>query len=98
MTPTIPRGTRQELRANLHRKTKSEPVTPDMALSIPEDEPCSPPAPEWRSTDLEEVQASTSLSVDVMSSPCIVIIRTQKHKHNHIITTTKDDRCVLWLW
>ncbi|CAL8465261.1 g4796 [Coccomyxa elongata] len=61
VTPTIPGRTRQELRANLHRKTKSEPVTPDVALSIPEDEPCSPPAPEWRSTDLEEAY-STLLS------------------------------------
>ncbi|BDA50230.1 hypothetical protein COCOBI_15-3590 [Coccomyxa sp. Obi] len=61
VTPTIPRRPRDDLRANLHRKTKSEPVTPDMALSIPEDEPCSPPAPERRSTDLEEAY-STLLS------------------------------------
>lgn len=53
ITPTIPRKTRGDLRVNLHHRSKSEPVTPDAFMSIPEDELCTPT--ERRSADLEEV-------------------------------------------
>ncbi|EIE23242.1 hypothetical protein COCSUDRAFT_42153 [Coccomyxa subellipsoidea C-169] len=55
ITPTIPRKTRGDLRGNLHRKSKSEPFTPDaLAMSIPEEDPCSLTTTERRSADLEE--------------------------------------------
>ena len=88
MTPTIPRRTRDDLRANLHRKTKSEPVTPEMAFSIPEDEPCSPPAPERRSTELEEVQTFTYLPIIAMLS---MHCHDQHFTRFHRINTQKQD-------
>ncbi|KAK9903423.1 hypothetical protein WJX75_005200 [Coccomyxa subellipsoidea] len=96
ITPTIPRKTRGDLRVNLHHRSKSEPVTPDAFMSIPEDELCTPT--ERRSADLEEAYSTllSSESEDEAAGPVASVRRwwtgkKPKRPHSELYSPRAED-------